>query len=40
MFSPAIHLKKWGKHFEHEHIIKSSKNLIDPERLMNDPNSL
>ena len=27
--SPAIHLEGWGKHFEHEDIIKPSKNLIE-----------
>ena len=32
--SPAIHLEGWGKHFEHEYIIKPSKNL------MNDPSAL
>ena len=26
---PAIHLEGWGKHFEHEHTIKPSKNLIE-----------
>ena len=25
--SPAIHLEEWDKHFEHEYIIKPSKNL-------------
>ena len=27
MLSPAIHLEGWDKHFEHEYIIKPSKNL-------------
>ena len=27
MLSPAIHLEEWDKHFEHEYIIKPSKNL-------------
>ena len=27
--SPAIHLEGWGKHFEHEYIIKPSKTLIE-----------
>ena len=27
--SPAIHLEGWDKHFEHEYIIKPSKNLIE-----------
>ena len=34
MLNPAIHLEGWGKHFEHEYIIKPSKNL------MNDPSAL
>ena len=25
--SSAIHLEGWGKHFEHEYIVKPSKNL-------------
>ena len=29
MVSPAIHVERWGKHFEHEFIIKPSKNLIE-----------
>ena len=29
MVSPAIHLEGWGKYFEHEYIIKPSKNLIE-----------
>ena len=29
MLSPTIHLEGRGKHFEHEYIIKSSKNLIE-----------
>ena len=28
--SPAIYIEGWGKHFEHEYIIKPSKNLIKP----------
>ena len=27
--SPAIHLEGWGKYFEHECIIKLTKNLIE-----------
>ena len=27
--SPAIYIEGWGKHFEHEYIIKPSKNLIE-----------
>ena len=27
--SPAIHLEGWDRHFGHEYIIKSSKNLIE-----------
>ena len=27
--SPVIHLERWGKHFVHEYIIKSSKILIE-----------
>ena len=27
--SPAIHPEGWGKHFEHEYIIKPSKTLIE-----------
>ena len=26
-FNPVIHLEGWVKHFEHEYIIKPSKNL-------------
>ena len=29
MLSPAIHLEGWGRYFEHEHIIETSKNLIE-----------
>ena len=29
MLSPAIHLEEWGKYFEHEYIIKPSKNLLE-----------
>ena len=29
MLSPAIHLEGWGKYFEHEYIIKPSKNLLE-----------
>ena len=25
--SPAIHVEGWGKHFEHEYIVKPSKDL-------------
>ena len=40
-FSPTIYLQGLDKHFEHEYIIKPSKNLIqNPERLMNDLNAL
>ena len=28
MLGPAIHLEGWARHFEHEYIIKPSKNLI------------
>ena len=28
--SPAIYIEGWGKHFEHEYMIKPSKNLIEP----------
>ena len=27
--SPAIHLEAWSKHFEHEYIIKPSKDLTE-----------
>ena len=27
--SPAIHLEGWGNHYEHEYIIKPSKNLLE-----------
>ena len=29
-FTPAVHLERWATHFEHEYIIKPSKNLIEP----------
>ena len=29
MLSPAIHLEGWGKYFEHEYIIRPSKNLLE-----------
>ena len=27
--NPAIHVEGWGKHFEHEYIVKPSKDLIE-----------
>ena len=27
--NPPLHLEGWGKHFEHEYIIKPSKDLIE-----------
>ena len=29
MLSPAIHLEGWGKYFEHEYIIKRSKDSLE-----------
>ena len=29
MLSPAIHLERWGNYFEHEYIVKPSKNLLE-----------
>ena len=29
ILGPAIHLEGWGKYFEHEYVIKLSKNLLE-----------